>query len=286
MERFYRVAGIGIRLCNADGTLSAEHGTLAPFLEESGDADYTMTIALASEFPEPEGETVFREESKWVFRSDNVERRYIGAVESSWQSAFLYREQRGGQLQALIRENSTAGVILPKLVIHALGLEHLITEQNGFLLHASYILHNGKAILFTAPSGTGKSTQAELWRVLRGAELINGDRAAVRQGPEGLCAWGLPVSGSSRVSKNVTAPLAAIVYLSQAPETSITRLTGVRAFRRVWEGCSLNVWNREAMEKATQAVMDTVTTVPVYHLACTPDETAVKALENAMGMQR
>jgi hypothetical protein len=74
-------------------------------------------------------------------------------------------------------------------------------------------------------------------------------------------------------------PLAAVVCLSQAPENRITRLRGVRAFRPLWEGCSLDLWNQADIALGTQAVVDTVSTVPVFHLACTPDEQAVQTLE-------
>lgn len=133
-------------------------------------------------------------------------------------------------------------------------------------------------MLFTAPSGTGKSTQAQLWCDHRGAELINGDRIAVGNG----MIYGIPFCGSSTVAKNVTLPLAAVVYLSQAPTNTITRLRGVAAFRKLWEGCSVNVWDEEDMDRCSRAVMDTVAAVPVLHLACTPDERAVALLEQAL----
>jgi hypothetical protein len=160
--------------------------------------------------------------------------------------------------------------------------EHKIVRKGGFLLHAAYIRHGEGAILFTAPSGTGKSTQAELWRSLRGAELINGDRAAVYSRENGVWVMGVPFSGSSGVAKNVSLPLKAIVYLAQSPLTSITSLSGFRAFRRLWEGCSVNVWNLDDVNTCTQNVMNAIGVVPVFYLACTPDESAVIALEKAL----
>ena len=47
---------------------------------------------------------------------------------------------------------------------------------------------------------------------------------------------GIPLAGSSGVCQNAQMPLAAIVYLSQAKETTIAPLTGFRAFRSIWEG--------------------------------------------------
>ena len=57
---------------------------------------------------------------------------------------------------------------------------------------ASFIRWQGRGILFSAPSGTGKSTQANLWVQHQGAEVINGDRAALRQVGGRWQAFGLP----------------------------------------------------------------------------------------------
>jgi hypothetical protein len=100
--------------------------------------------------------------------------------------------------------------------------------------------------------------------------------------PTGVVVRGIPFCGSSGVCENESFPLEAIVYLSQAPKTEILPLRGVQAFRRVWEGCSVNVWNVEDVSTCTDAVLDVVQRVPVFHLACTPDETAVEALEREL----
>ena len=56
----------------------------------------------------------------------------------------------------------------------------------------------------------------------------------------------------------------------------------MRAFRRVWEGCTVNTWEREDVEKATRTVSEVVSRVPVYHLLCTPDVRAAEVLKNIM----
>lgn len=135
------------------------------------------------------------------------------------------------------------------------------------------------AILFTAPSGTGKSTQAELWKKYRNAEIINGDRAAVCVKEGKLTAEGIPFSGSSSYCSNRSVPLSAIVYLSQASETTIQILRGAEAFFKLWEGISVNSWVKEDVEHVSNVVQKVAEEIPVYHLSCTPDETAVTVLE-------
>ena len=171
-------------------------------------------------------------------------------------------------------------------MLTALDLPHILAAHNAFLLHASFIDHEGGAILFTAPSETGKSTQAQLWCEHAGAELINGDRAAVRIAEGTVMACGAPYSGSSPVRRNAKLPLRAIVVLGQAPENKIARLRGVRAFRAVLEGCTVNVWDRSDVELVTRTLTEVITRVPVYHLACTPDVRAVELLKQTMEVEK
>ena len=70
----------------------------------------------------------------------------------------------------------------------------------------------------------------------------------------------------------------AIVYLSQAKENRAEQLRGVSAFRKVWEGCSVNVWDREDLALASQTVLKVLDHVPVFHLACRADAQAVQTL--------
>ena len=77
-------------------------------------------------------------------------------------------------------------------------------------------------------------------------------------------------------------PLAAVVYLGQSSENVIRRLEGGQAFCRLWEGCSVANWAKEDAEKATETAMKILKKVPVYHLMCRPDESAVGILEKEL----
>jgi hypothetical protein len=162
---------------------------------------------------------------------------------------------------------------------------HGFARNHGFIFHCSCIDRGGEAILFTAPSGTGKSTQADLWHQHRGTEIINGDRAAIRLAEGKLLAEGIPFAGSSQYCKNRSLPLRAIVYLGQAPRTTIRKLRGYEAFSKIWEGVSVNTWDREDLERVSAVVQKVASEIPVYHMPCTPDESAVIALEEALRKQ-
>lgn len=282
--RTLELAGIPIRV-ESDGALSEDPGILAEYLLPEGDGAHVLKITMADELPKPEGTELYTGGDFRVYRAGESVIRYVGDLSRGADSAYLHTCQAGALTEATFSRRVLEKKISSKQLLRALDLNRLITEHRGILLHASFIEHEGQAILFTAPSETGKSTQAQLWCDHAGAALVNGDRAVVRILDGEVFACGIPMSGSSSVRRNVTLPLKAIVYLSQAPENRIQRLRGVRAFRRVWEGCTLNVWDRADVELATRTVTEVITRVRVFHLACTPDAGAVNLLKHTLEVE-
>lgn len=282
MERYYSFAGITIRITGDDAVMYKDDGILASYSVTPRAYDHTVFFDLVQHLEPPVGQCLFQSDAMHVYGDGDRRIRYSGALENGLDGAYL-RIERKGNISCVQGTNQwSVDRISPRMVLNTLEAEHHIVSNGGFLLHASFVRWKDGAILFTAPSQTGKSTQAELWCRLRGAEQINGDRAAVMVSSSEVHAWGIPFCGSSGISKNINVPLKAIVYLSQARETTIQRLTGLRAFSRVWEGCCVNAWEREDLQRCTDAVLQTISQVPVFHLACTPDETAVIALEHAL----
>ena len=158
------------------------------------------------------------------------------------------------------------------------GFPHCLPQFGKLLLHCAYILHRGKAILFTAPSGTGKTTQATLWQRYCGSKIINGDRAAIGLENGTVMAYGLPISGTSPDCKNVTAPVAAIVKLSQAKENRVTRLNDLDAARCLLSGSYLPQEFSRDLPVLFDLAVSIGQCVPVFHLECLPEESAVRAL--------
>ena len=158
-------------------------------------------------------------------------------------------------------------------------LEILLTQFDTFSLHSSFIRWKGHGILFTAPSGTGKSTQAGLWEAARNAEQLNGDRSMIRLEKGTWNAYGSPFAGSSGIYKNESAPIGAIVVLRQASENKLTVLNPSEAFRLLYSETVIPKWYPKAHEKIIQLVVKLAYEIPVVMLQCLPDESAVEELE-------
>lgn len=282
MERYYNIAGVRYRISAPDDQLSSEEGALAAFRAETADWDQWLDFAAADCLDPPSGELVYSDADRTIYFDNENQIRYEGTSGNRLEQAYIRILRCGNHSFVQVRKRKISVQITSKLIQNSMEMEHQIVTRKGILLHAAFIQCGGRAILFTAPSGTGKSTQADLWCRFRNAELINGDRAAVMRDGTTAKAFGIPFSGSSGVSKNVQSPLAAIVYLGQAPQTTVVPLHGSAAFRKVWEGCSVNAWNREDVSTCFQTVTELIESTPVYYMACTPDEQAVLVLEREL----
>lgn len=164
-------------------------------------------------------------------------------------------------------------------IFKIIGIENICYKKNTFILHASYIKYNDYAILFSAPSGIGKSTQAKLWQEYENAEIINGDRVAINKNRGEWNAFGLPYAGSSQIYKNITTPIKAVIILKQAKSNSIGKLDLKEAFKYIYSETSIYQWNYDFVKIVTDLIYKFVTEVPVYIMQCLPDCGSVELLK-------
>lgn len=169
-------------------------------------------------------------------------------------------------------------------IFNRIGLETLLAQRQGLLLHASLIEYGGKAIAFAGPSGVGKSTQARLWRDCLGAKVLNGDRAALRNTDNTWTAYGSPYAGTSGIYENQNAPLAAIVVLQQDRENHLRPLTQKEAFAALYPEISMRRWDKAFVERATDLCLQLLNDVPVYLLRCRPEERAAVLTKEGLGL--
>ena len=167
-------------------------------------------------------------------------------------------------------------------ILDFLGLEEPLLNKQAFLLHSSFISWKGNGILFTAPSGTGKSTQANLWEKYEKAEIYNGDRTIVRKIDDKFIGFGSPYAGSSGIYRNESAHVKAIVVLSQAKKNQIQRLNGRQAFLPLYKETLMNTWNSTYMTQMIDLLKEVSEKIPVYHLECRPDKEAVMLVKKAV----
>lgn len=164
-------------------------------------------------------------------------------------------------------------------IIEAIKLEQILNKFNAFILHSSFIKWENKGILFSAPSGTGKSTQADLWNKYENAEIINGDKAGIRKIDNKWTAYGLPFAGTSGIYKNKKAEISHIIVLKQGKENKLTKLSPREAFIKLYSETLVHTWDREFQENIINMITDVVQNVQIYQYECLPDKSAVEFLK-------
>ena len=115
--------------------------------------------------------------------------------------------------------------------IHAVLAENLL-DYGTLLIHGSALCIDGQAVIFVAPSGTGKSTHARLWRETFGDRvwMINDDKPMIRMIDGKAFVYGTPWNGKHHLSTNACAPLKAIVKLTRDKTNHIEPMKPVDAY--------------------------------------------------------
>ncbi len=152
---------------------------------------------------------------------------------------------------------------------------------DGMMLHASCIAVDGEAYLFSAPSGTGKSTHTQKWlEVFPGGLIVNDDKPALRKIDGKFYAFGTPFSGKNDISVNKGYPVKGICFLDRG-ENYIEKVGSEKALKPL-----LNQTVRPADESKMDALCkvaeDLLSLVPCYFMFCDISENAVRMAYNAM----
>lgn len=108
-----------------------------------------------------------------------------------------------------------------------------LTESGVLLMHGSAIAVDGSGYLFTAKSGTGKSTHTRIWREMLGnrAVMINDDKPLIRISENGCAtAYGTPWNGKHRLANRIGIPLKAICILQRSKENNIYKISKTEAY--------------------------------------------------------
>lgn len=157
-----------------------------------------------------------------------------------------------------------------------------LCEKKTLLMHASFVDYNGNGVVFTGPSGIGKTTQAQLWEKYLGATIVNGDKVFVRDFNEMAYAYGTPWRGSSPYCLNKKSALNGIVVLLQGENNKIRKLDFSEAIEWALPHVFMHHWDEKCVENVLATFENVLKQVPVWLLECKPDEEAVNITKEAV----
>ena len=159
-----------------------------------------------------------------------------------------------------------------------LALERPLLHYGRLILHASAVLYHERAILFAAPSGGGKSTQAEIWEHSLHAKVINGDKVILYDNGTNLIAYGSPIAGSSGIYRNICAPVAAIVQLEKGPKNTITPMTMRDRYLLLYGEAVKSDWDADFNRSLLRLASSYPQRTEYVRLRCLPDSSAAECL--------
>ncbi len=153
---------------------------------------------------------------------------------------------------------------------------------DGMLLHASAVVLDGYAYLFSAPCGTGKSTHTQMWlQAFPDALILNDDKPALRRENGRWYAYGTPWSGKTSQNQNLRIPLGGICVLTRGQEDRIEPFSGQDAVFALLEQTARPAGAQPRMQLLT-LLGQLLEEIPVWRLRCTPTPAAARVSHEAM----
>ncbi|MBQ7499654.1 MAG: hypothetical protein IJT91_02040 [Clostridia bacterium] len=158
-----------------------------------------------------------------------------------------------------------------------------VLSKNAFMLHASAIAYNGKAVLFSAPSGLGKSTHTGHWKNVYGDAVVflNDDKPLISLRENGIFVSGTPFSGKHDISENITVPLHAVCFLYRAREDHIEPISSAEGFRFSWLQTIRNIGPKTSA-MMLESVKQYAENTRFYAMGCTDSDHAAEVARNAI----
>lgn len=171
---------------------------------------------------------------------------------------------------------------LERAAIQRAFAEYLF-DRDILLFHGSLVAVDGQGYLFTARSGTGKSTHTRLWCQVFGdrAVMVNDDKPFLQIFPTGVTAWGSPWSGKHGLDTNLAVPLRGICLLERGAENRIRCAAVQELLPMLLHECCppLDPGKHDKMALLAERL---ARQVPLWRMTCTKEPEAAAMAYDAM----
>ena len=157
-----------------------------------------------------------------------------------------------------------------------------LIKFGGILLHSSCVVKDGLAYLFSAPSGTGKSTHTSLWlKYFDDAKILNDDKPALIIKDNTLYACGTPFSGKTDQNINEIYKVKGIAFLQRSETNWINKMDNKKAIYSLLNQ-TIRPNSEDVMDQAI-AIIDRIVSISnIYEFGCNISLDAVKLSYEAM----
>ena len=205
-------------------------------------------------------------------------------------SVTILPEDIAFERQKAAREDALEGLPvrnLPDELLEITALQRKIAEEffsrDILLFHGSVVAVDGVSYLFTAKSGTGKSTHTRLWREVFGdrAIMVNDDKPFLQITENGVTVHGSPWNGKHRLGQNISLPLKAICILSRGADNQIQAISPKEALPMLMQQ-SQRPMDRRKLPLYLDLIDRLSSRVDFYHMHCNMDTEAARLAYETM----
>ena len=238
-------------------------------------------LFVVDELPELEGKCISERIDLKVCQNGSLESRRMNFVGME-QAYGQYEEISENHMKLYLKREFLNMINVDTVFVSLFSMEKRMVMEDAMVLHCSVLKVGDGVILFSGPSGIGKSTHAGLWEKYRGARVVNGDRTLLKKEHDIWTSLGWPICGSSEICYNESYPVKAVVFLGQAQENYGGRLRCFDAVKAMISQTTVNGWNPGFVEQIWNLVEDFAMQIPVFKYACNMEESAVDTLEDLL----
>ena len=161
-----------------------------------------------------------------------------------------------------------------------------LSHYNCFMMHSSVVVHEDKAYVFTAKSGTGKTTHSMLWlKNFPGSFIINGDKPLFRLTDDGFYVYGTPWCGKEGYNQNTSAKVSSLCFIERGKENDIRPMKVREVLLKIFEQLYIPK-EKESGEKVLALLDKFLSEIPAFNLTCNISDEAAIIAENEMNKRK
>lgn len=223
-------------------------------------------------------ENIFSGPTFDLFQGDNYQLQLQKNDEGKYVGMFyLYNDH------ASFFASPNEGEELTYVLLEYIVTYYIMQNNVAILMHGSSILYNEKGYIFTAPSGTGKSTHTQIWVKLGLAKHINDDKNLLLLEDDKLVLYGNPWSGKHNRGDNIFSTLNAVIFLHQDKTNNIKKMGLKETLIKLMPQVVRPITKKEKSNWNT--ITDKILTLPCFSLGCTISKEAVDIVKNELDKQ-
>lgn len=256
------------------------------YISSDSECDIIITYRENSNIVIPQGEIVKKNGFR-VFGKNNEGYFNYDILSDGKASALITSDEKWQNIHCELYDvEDLGGASLSIRLFNMIGevVKHIMVSHNGMCLHSSSICYNNSGVMFSANSGTGKSTHTRLWKkVLKGTEIINDDMPAIRCIEDKWYLFGVPWSGKTEINANKQVPLKALVFLERGEKNEIEPMYAPEYVFKIMEQTTVPKYKAMTVQVMNN-ISGLVKSVPVYRLRCNISDEAPLTVAKELGL--